>query len=1341
MVKTRNFGWNHSVVRSLLWFFALLFWVGLQVGQGPARAAEPPVPRTLRVVMDNNYPPYTFFDTQGRLQGILADQWRLWQARTGIRVELSAMDWKDALAGMRAGEFDVIDTVFKTEERARWLEYGKPYTRIEVSAFFSNEISGITDIDSLKGFVVAVKEGDAAIDLLRSRGVDNLVLFKGYEAIVQAAKERKVNVLVIDKPPALYFLHKYGIQQQYHVSPPFHVGSFHRAVAKGNSALLKEIEDGFAGIAPGALARIEEKWCGAPLFSLVSLRYLLGAAVLLGLLILALFFWNRALRKAVVKRTIALETRDRELRASEARYRELVESANSIILRMDGSGRISFINEYAQRFFGYSRAELIGRSAVGTIVPETDSAGNDLRAMIADIGMRPDHYATNENENMRRDGSRVWISWTNRPFFAPTGEVSEVLCIGHDSTDRRRATEALRRERELLSLVIEGSQLGTWEWNIQSNETVFNETWAELIGYTLAELTPCSYQTWEQLLHPDDLARARETLHRCVDGHTPDYDCEFRMQHRDGHWVWILVRGRVLARDSQGKPLLMFGTHTDITKRKAVEEELQATNKLFSLFIQHSPIYAFIKEVSATESRTLNASDNFIDMIGIPGSAMVGKTMAELFPAEFAAKISADDWAVVSRGETLHLAEDLDGRNYITIKFPLVMGDRHLLAGYSIDITEQKRAEQALRESEERFASAFEYAPIGIALMSPTGQWLKVNRAVCGLLGYSAEELVAKTFQDLTHPDDLATDLAAAEQVLTGTVATYQLEKRYFHKQGRVIWALLSVSSVRDQVGRPRLFIAQMVDISERKRMEEELRRREHQLQKILEILPIGLWFADRNGVLLRGNPMGVQIWGGESRVPPAEYGIFKAWRLPSREPVGPDESALAKTIRDGVTIVDELLEIETFDGKRKTILNYSAPVFDDGGNIDGAIVVNLDISDRKALESQLLQAQKMESIGRLAGGVAHDFNNMLSVILGHAELALHTLDAQHPLATSLQHIRDAAQRSADLTQQLLAFARRQTVTPKVLDLNQTLAGMLRMLKRLIGEDIDLAWLPGEDPGLVKMDPSQVDQILVNLLVNARDAIGETGKVTIETGMAVFDQAFCARHAGSIEGDYVLLAVSDDGCGMDAETLAHLFEPFYTTKKTGKGTGLGLATVYGIVRQNNGFINVYSEPGQGTTFKIYLPRHTAKAEWTAKAVAAEPSTRGHETILLVEDEPLILDIAKAMLESLGYTVLPAVTPGEALALAREHAGELHLLLTDVIMPEMNGRDLARNLLSLYPNLARLFMSGYTANVIAHHGVLDEGVYFIQKPFSLAALAAMVRQALNASDTDHAGGRG
>ena len=402
--------------------------------------------------------------------------------------------------------------------------------------------------------------------------------------------------------------------------------------------------------------------------------------------------------------------------------------------------------------------------------------------------------------------------------------------------------------------------------------------------------------------------------------------------------------------------------------------------------------------------------------------------------------------------------------------------------------------------------------------------------------------------------------------------------------------------------------------------------------------------------------------------------------------------------------------------------------------NEQGILCFLRDVTREKKLEAQFMQAQKMEAVGRLAGGVAHDFNNMLGVIMGYTELALGKVSPSQPLFVELQEIKKSAERSANLTRQLLAFARKQTVTPKVLDLNETVEGMLKILRRLIGEDINLAWLPG--PGLwpVKMDPSQIDQILANLCVNARDAIAGVGKVTIETHAVVLDEAYGVDPPGFRVGEYILLAVSDNGCGMDKMTLDKLFEPFFTTKEIGKGTGLGLATVYGIVKQNNGFINIYSEPEKGSTFKIYIPRFEGAAAVEQIQPRSEPERSAGETVLLVEDDLSVLQLSQNILEQLGYKVLPAKTPVRAIQLAEEYSGKIDLLISDVVMPEMNGRDLAKRLLSTTPTLKQLFMSGYTGNVIAHHGLLDEGVNFIQKPFSIHNLAAKVREVLNQKST-------
>jgi len=503
-------------------------------------------------------------------------------------------------------------------------------------------------------------------------------------------------------------------------------------------------------------------------------------------------------------------------------------------------------------------------------------------------------------------------------------------------------------------------------------------------------------------------------------------------------------------------------------------------------------------------------------------------------------------------------------------------------------------------------------------------------------------------------------------------------------------------------------------------------------LQSIIENLPNAVFLKDAiNLNYIRFNKAAEQMmgWKREDLIDKNAYDIF------------PKEQADLFAIQDRQVLESGLLAdipeepVDTINGRR-IIHTKKIPIMDEYGKPKYLLGISEDITQQKKaeedsekLQQQLNQAQKMESVGQLAGGVAHDFNNMLTAILGHTEMAMIRCLPSNPIYNDLKAIEQAARRSADLTRQLLAFARKQTVSPRTLDLNNTVAGMLKMLKRLIGEDIEFVWHPGENIWLIKIDPSQIDQILANLCVNARDAIAGIGKIILETKNASFDEAYCSLYPGYLPGDYVMLAVNDNGRGIDKNIIDRIFEPFFTTKEAGKGSGLGLATVYGIVKQNKGFINVYSEPGEGSTFKIYLPRVLNGILEPINATVTDIQKGHGEIILLVEDEMLILDVNRSMLEELGFRVLTARTPGEAFLHARAHVDEIRLLITDVIMPEMNGLDLAKRLIEIIPSLRCLFTSGYTANVIAHHGVLNEDVMFLQKPFSKHDLAVKVREVM------------
>lgn len=520
--------------------------------------------------------------------------------------------------------------------------------------------------------------------------------------------------------------------------------------------------------------------------------------------------------------------------------------------------------------------------------------------------------------------------------------------------------------------------------------------------------------------------------------------------------------------------------------------------------------------------------------------------------------------------------------------------------------------------------------------------------------------------------------------------------------------------------------LEQRRQLRERKRAEEELaaseekyRRLSQEFHGLLDAIPDDLTLHDKNLKILWANNGAAK---GRGKKPEELIGQNCSTLLHK----GTEPCASCPVVESFATGRPANQVITASDGRIWDLRTIPLP--DRDGVISKVIELGRDITAHRKLEAQFLQAQKMESVGRLAGGVAHDFNNMLTIIIGYAEQVMAQLAPDDPICRDIMEMVKVARRSAGLTRQLLAFSRQQTILPRVVDLNELIANSQKMLKRLVGEDINLRFTPKDTLWRIHIDPTQVDQILANLTVNARDAIAGVGLIRIETDNVVLDGSYCAFHEGFVPGEYVMVAFSDSGSGMDQETTPKIFEPFFTTKEEGRGTGLGLSTVYGIVKQNNGFINVYSEPGHGTTFKMYFPRHSAPVVQPQEVqVAAEQG--GTETLLLVEDEIQILAMCKRLLEKQGYRILAAKLPEEAVALCEQFKGEIHLLLSDVIMPNMNGRELQEKISRIKPGIKVLFMSGYTSDIITRGGGLAEGAHFIQKPFSNHDLIHKVRQVL------------
>jgi PAS domain S-box-containing protein len=654
-------------------------------------------------------------------------------------------------------------------------------------------------------------------------------------------------------------------------------------------------------------------------------------------------------------------------------------------------------------------------------------------------------------------------------------------------------------------------------------------------------------------------------------------------------------------------------------------------------------------------------------------------------------------------------------------------------------------------DGEALYRQLFEASPLAILLSRPYTM-SNPNPAAVALFGYSAEEFARagpEHFSPPTQPDGTPSREKAAayiERMLTGEPQHF--EWRHVRKDGTEFDA--EVYLTRVDVGGEALALATVVDVTERKASEQQRRLDEERFRSLMEHTTEGFFLFEPPEPVPTSLPVDEQlshVFRGRfvecNDALARMYGHERSDQLIGRtlaELMGGDDdpgnlAVLRLWVKRDYRLSGELTREMDRDGGTVWIANNVIGIIEDGhlvrvwGSQTDVTEMKKAEAEREQLQAQLGQAQKMEAIGRLAGGVAHDFNNMLTVILGNLQLVLEEPGLTPDTRRSLQDVEGAANRSAELTRQLLAFARKQTIAPRVLDLNATVEGMLRMLRRLMGEDIELEWRPTPDLWPVEIDPGQVDQMLANLGVNARDAIAGTGRVTISTANVTVDGDSHDLQPDRRPGDYVRLSFGDDGCGMDPETLDRVFEPFFTTKSEDRGTGLGLSTVYGIVKQNGGIVSVASEPGSGTIFSIDIPRHTGAipddAEDTGGALP-----RGRETILLVEDEPAILDLGRVMLGSLGYTVLAAGRPRDALAIEAARGDAIDLLLTDVVLPGMNGRELAERLSARRPGLRTLYMSGYTANVIARQGILDDGTAFLQKPFSRVELARAVRDTLD-----------